>query len=255
MDQLDVYVSDSMPLTRLRTMAPARRCWSAVCGTDLAASALDAARAVAERLRDPRYVAVLDERAAAQSRLPVSGRRELHGLAQGHSGMAVLFGQLDRCFHGEGWDVAAHRHLELAVRGAERSANFPVGLFGGLAGLTFATRYLSRNGDRYCGLQKTLDSALSAHSFYLASQARSALRSRALPRSTVDLVSGVTGVAACLLDRPEGSRGLTESLEVVVTDSLNVVSAPSLDCGMAHGLSGSLALMALALAADVTVLG
>ena len=80
-----------------------------------------------------------------------------YGFAQGYAGLAVLWGQLDRCFPREGWDAVAHEHLEIAAHGAVTEMHLMPSAFASLHGLAFAAWYLSRSGTRYRRLIATLE--------------------------------------------------------------------------------------------------
>src|SRR4051794_6175105 len=53
--------------------------------------------------------------------LPRAALAERAALAQGSAGLALAFGQFDRCFPDEGWDAVAHGFLRTAVQHAERA--------------------------------------------------------------------------------------------------------------------------------------
>jgi len=104
--------------------------------------------------------AVLEAR--LQSNLPKGGPQwSASGLAQGYSGLALLWAQLDRCFPGELWDSIAHEHLEIAAHAAAANPQqLTPSVFASLGGLAFAAWYLSRSGSRYQHLITSLEEAL-----------------------------------------------------------------------------------------------
>ncbi|MGH4007326.1 MAG: lanthionine synthetase C family protein [Pseudonocardiaceae bacterium] len=231
------------------------------------------ARDVAVRVADPGRISAALTAARGQTRFPQSLRWKPYGIAEGEAGLAVMCAYLDACLPREGWDVFAHEYLTMAARGAERSSWLPSGLFGGLSGLTFAASSLSRSGARYQRLLATLDDTLAPQAAALGS----VLRSDREPgvTSEFDVISGASGIGAYLLERdshsvlPEvlsGLVALTEPVEgpprwVTPPDPLRDESMArlypggNLNCGLAHGIPGPLALLALALRAGFEISG
>ncbi|GHF71035.1 hypothetical protein GCM10018790_56090 [Kitasatospora xanthocidica] len=229
----------------------------------------DAARAAAEdvlaRLRDP------DAAEAAGRAGTRRGRPHWtpYSTAQGGCGLALAFGHLDRCRPGEGWDLVAHRHLARAV---ERTARDPVtglGLFAGLAGMAFTTAYLAGGQDRYRSLLDDIDRGL----YDRIPHRIPGDDGQGLAVGTFDLVSGWTGVAAYLHSRPPGPER-NRTLATLLARLVDLCRAPRepdgmpawhtphaliaddgmrarypaaiANCGLAHGVTGPLALLALA---------
>ena len=249
--------------------------WRAVVGDRTASRARAVAHDVACRLRDGAFVESAAARAAEQSAHPETRHWEPHGVAQGFAGLALLAGSMDECFPGESWDAVAHAHLERAARGAAES-DAPAGIFSGLSGLAFATARLSRNGTRYRRLADSLDSALLPRVHDLAAAVPAGE-----PTSVAyfDVISGLSGVGASLLfraDDPPCDAALRAVLDRLVllcecdehgrprwwtpAEHLHPVSRAecphgNLNCGLAHGIPGPLALMALSLLRGVRVNG
>jgi hypothetical protein len=179
---------------------------------------------------------------------------------------------VDACLPSKGWDAAAHGFLTVAARGAERRSWLPPGLFQGLSGLAFATALLSREGTRYQRLLATLDQALALEASALGARLQG---QEAGAVSEFDVVSGASGIGAYLLQRdahgvlPEVLRGLVSLAEPqdgpprwrtppqLLGDASIVHLYPwgNLNCGLAHGIPGPLALLALALGRGVEVSG
>jgi hypothetical protein len=189
-------------------------------------------------------------------------------------GCAVLFGQLDQYLPGQGWAVAARDSLTSAVRVAEQLDAGYVGLFGGLTGLAFAANSVSRQGTRYGRLLTELDNAITK----VAAGAGSTMAQspRGLPFRAFDIVSGTVGVGAYLLRRqdeialPTVLTGLValcgednglpnwHTPAAVVTPGTPMAEdfpEGVLNCGLAHGIPGPLALLALAEQAGISVPG
>jgi hypothetical protein len=203
--------------------------------------------------------------------------RDQPGL-EGAAGVAVLFGQLDRIFADEGWDSAAHEFLSIAVRSTEQAGASIPGLFGPVDGLAYATWSLSRDGSRYAGLLAKLDSTLADAALTRAEQLTGDPGNH--PFRLYDTVMGLAGTGGYLLARKDDPR-LREVLTRVL-DSLVVLcgtgpAGPNwftppahlepgspigqqypdgvFNCGLAHGIPGPLALLALALDAGIAVPG
>ena len=250
--------------------------WAATLSGERARRAVAAALDVATRLTDAELVARANAEAARQTQFPETVYWEPSGVAQGDAGLALFFGYVDQCFPGEGWDAVAHRYLTAAARGAERGI-LPLGIFGGLSGLAFAASRLSRAGTRYQRLGATLDAALAPQA--AAAAAGLSRQGGGVPVATFDVIAGLSGVGAYLLERRE-LPGPAPALERVVkslveltgnddglprwytppqflADEETAAQYPNgnLNCGLAHGIPGPLALMALALTQGVAVDG
>ncbi len=190
--------------------------------------------------------------------------------SSGDAAIALLFGQMDRCFPHNGWDDLAHSYIIPAGRFIENAGHWiHLGMFGGLAGLCFVVNFLSRDGSRYQKFSVTLDELLIQR---LAKTIR-------LPEpfigkvafSDYDLINGPAGISAYLLLRHQINEGAALALESTFdrllflseyqNDKLRFFIPPELqatarhlerfpdgctDCGLAHGVPGPLAFMALA---------
>ena len=247
--------------------------WKAVIPESLRQPALEVAHDVAERVRDPERTAEIARLSSEQSGPDTIRQRRWtpSSVTYGHAAPALLFGQLDRCFPGQEWDRLAHTYLVPAVRSLEDPSGHSIfpGLFGGLAGLCFVANYLSRDGTRYQRLLGTLDELLFQQTIEVAR----------LPDpfpggvgfNDYDLISGPAGIGAYLLLRLDVPRAAT-ALDAVVdrlvflsewqTDGrLRLFIPPewqpterhleqnpdgATDCGLAHGVPGPLAFLALA---------
>ncbi|MEU5810014.1 lanthionine synthetase C family protein [Streptomyces sp. NPDC047718] len=237
--------------------------WQPAVGDPQTAAAVRAVCVdVLSRLRDP------DTVEAAARTVPLRGRPRwtTHSTAQGACGLALAFGHLDRCLPGEGWDLVAHHHLSRAVDGTASDPVGTLGLFAGLTGVAFTTSYLARGGQRYRTLLGGIDDSL----YTRIPRRLPAVTGEGLAVGAFDLVSGWTGVAAYLHSRPAGparDRALHTVLAWLVDLSRAVDGVPAwhtphalitdegmrdrygtavANCGLAHGITGPLALLALA---------
>jgi hypothetical protein len=252
------------------------RSWAPVVADRIAARALGVAREAAGRLRDRNRLLAANRAAANQTQFPEMVYWQPFGQAQGDAGLALVCSYLDACFPSEEWDVTGHDYLTWAARGAEEAGCPPLGLFSGLAGLVFAARALSRGGTRYQQLCGSGDASLCSQVL----EAAGSLRERhGLRVSEFDLITGLSGVGAYLLKwahEPPADVALRAVLDALValteaTDGLPHWYTPrhliadetiaelypcgNLNCGLAHGIPGPLALMALALKAGFAVEG
>jgi class I lanthipeptide synthase len=256
--------------------APARG-WSIALAPDRRPDALATARDVAMRVTDRGRIDAAIVAALERTQFPNSVHWEPSGVAQGDAGLALLCAYLDRYFPTEGWDVVGHGFLAAAATHAEQAALGP-GLFSGLAGLGFVAAELGRDGTRYVRLSSTLDAALLPATAELARALRG--HDRGLPVSQFDAISGLSGIGAYLLTRrrrPDVDAALVGLLEALVDltrasadgpprwftpvelifDETTAAMYPNghLNCGLAHGIPGPLALMALAEADGMQVRG
>jgi hypothetical protein len=252
------------------------RCWVPLLGVDAAAQALRVAKEVAGRLRRRARVLAANQVARQQTHYPKTVYWEPLGVAQGDAGLALMCSYLDACFPFEQWDVSGHEYLTYAATAAERVASPPLGLFAGLAGLAFSAHSLDRAGTRYQRLLDTLDTGLSNRTL---ESATALIGRHGVAAAEFDLISGLTGVGAYLLSRgraPHAGVALKAVLESLVSLTATTNGIPNwytpqhllagegmaelypegnLNCGLAHGVPGPLALMSLALESGVTVAG
>lgn len=250
--------------------------WNPVVTGDLAVRAVRVARDISERLISPELVA----RAAAAAQLQTKFPRPAwapYAVSDGYAGLALLWGYLDACFPGQKWDLTGREHLALAVQGVETASEVPLGLLSGLSGLAFSASQLSRNGTRYRRLLATLDNAIVGRTFALAGSLHR--RRSGLGVYEFDVISGLSGVAAYLLCRTN-EPGVTDALHASIDALMSMLDegegvpiwhTPSallwddeekatypygnLNCGLAHGIPGPLAVLSLAVRAGFSTPG
>ncbi|MGX1774055.1 lanthionine synthetase C family protein [Nocardia brasiliensis] len=234
---------------------PAGRPWRSLLPADLAASAIAVSVEVGKRLRDT-------------ASTPESGS----------AGCAVLFDQLDRLGPDHGWAVHSHACLTAAARTAEQAERGRLGLFGGLCEVAFAADALSRNGTRYQRLLDDLDDVIARAAAALGTTI--AAQPTGLPSAAFDVIAGLAGAGAYLLRRTgraqvddalyEVLAGLTALCGTIdgvpnwhtlptalVPNSPMARAYPTgvFNCGLAHGVPGPLAVLALAASAGISVPG
>lgn len=247
--------------------------WTSILDPERRALALDIARDVALRSTNPDQLAQALAAASGQTHYPRSLQWQAHGIGQGDAGIAAVCAYFDRWMPDSGWDVAGHRFLSNGVRGVDRPAQIPLGLFSGVTGLAFAAASLSRAGTRYQRLLTSLDEEIAPRARALGVELQGMQRQGAV--NTFDVISGASGVGAYLLVRdtfralpavlaglvaltlPGGSSPLWATPADALADQSMALMYPSgnLNCGLAHGIPGPLALLSLALVAGVQVPG
>lgn len=251
-----------------------------VASTDrpLAERAIDAAVVVAQRLAPIGAAEQAAAVAMSQSHFPSLSVWRPMSLAHGNAGLVLLFGHLDRIAPDAGWAHVAHAHLTAAARHAEAEGEPQIGLCDGLAGLGFAASWASRGGQRYGRLLQSIDEALAPRA--IAAAAALDAPDRPIGMGDFDVISGLAGVGAYLLGRTS-SPPAAEALQAVLGALTRLVAdddggcprwstAPELlyddamrarypagylNCGLAHGLPGPLAVLALATIGGVEVPG
>jgi lantibiotic biosynthesis protein len=249
--------------------------WRGLENRNVSAAAAKVALDVANRLRQPAEVEAAVLQAKLQSKLPNGGPSWApYGLAQGYAGLSLLFEQLDRCYPGEGWHSVAHQYLEIAAHGAAIQTNLIASAFGGLGGLAFATWYLSRSAARYQNLLETLDRNLITRVKATIANLRDFHGGVAV--NVFDVVSGLSGLGAyllCRLDLKEPKSTVIDLIHFLIELSEEEAGLPRwhtpphlssqddfmlqqfpngyLNCGLAHGIPGPLAVLSLAHLAGV----
>jgi hypothetical protein len=252
--------------------------WTPALRPALASPATSVVRDLAGRLRDQQRVGLAIAAAPSQTAFPLAVRWLAPSLAQGDAGIAMTCAYLDACWADEGWDRVGHNYLTTAAVAAEGLPQLSPAMFGGLAGLAFAGRSLSRGATRYRNLLATLDDALLPQ---VTAQANGLAwpTMDGLPFGEFDLISGLAGIGAYLLlrcEQPGAVAALESALRALVVLANDTGSRPrwwtpahllgdeetaalyphgNLNCGLAHGIPGPLALMALALSRGVIVPG
>lgn len=251
-----------MPTLTRRLLA-----WSPAVSDTTARAALEVGRAVASKLLSKETLAIAVEETRRQTAFPRSVQWVPYSVAQGNAGLVLLWAHMDECFPDEEWDLLGREHLELAARELEQYNDVPVSIFAGLAGVAFAAWQLSRGGTRYRRLLHTLDAAIIPRTLVLAQSLEGV---DGCSVSQFDAISGLAGIGAYLLcrtDDPACADCLSSVLRALVrlvepTEGLPRWHTPVqyigydksqeqyphgwLNCGLAHGIPGPLALLSLA---------
>lgn len=262
----------------LSTSRSGQSFWRIALPSGLDTQVMAVAADAADRLRNRDSVTQAWAAARAQTAFPRSVNRDPVSLAQGEAGMALTCSYLDDCFPGEGWDRAGRHYLSVAASQAEARSYLGAGLFSGVAGLGFAGFSLSRAGTRYQRLLASVDEALIPRAEAKAREL-SQVAAAGMPVGDFDVITGLAGTGAyllCRLANPGAAQALEVALRCLVSLCQDTGGRPRwwtparfmgdedtaarypdghLNCGLAHGIPGPLALMAIALAAGVRVSG
>ena len=249
-----------------------RLSWRPVLDGAQRRDAIEVALDVAGRITEPSRLATAVARYNELARERGVAAWQPYAIAHGDAGLAVMCAYLDSCFPGADWDRRGHEFLASAAHAIEQPPAVSPSLFGGMAGVAFACLTLSRGGTRYQRLQATLDEALAPMARHLVRVLDG--EAPAGRGSAFDVISGASGVAAYLLEDdahgllPDLLRGLVALAEPAEVPRWASLPGPSrdswlareypegyLDCGLAHGAPGVLALLAIALSRGIEVDG
>ena len=236
--------------------------WKPLLDEPLRSRAQEAAFWVARRMSDPEYV----QQTRKQSPYPMP-RDLTHPWTAAE--LALFYHFVARCSAKQEWLVAAQRYLMLIEVGSQQNEIVSPSLFAGTSGIAFAIQHFSEHGRRY---QRTL--ARLHHS--LSKQvSRGAYRQKPLEgnaESDFDTITGAAGIASYLTSISSPDPTVMEVLHILLNYLCTLAepgqssgqerwfSPPSFltdrdrwryphgrfNCGLAHGLSGPLAALALA---------
>lgn len=195
-------------------------------------------------------------------------------LAHGPLGIALL--HIERAHRGTGSWQSVHR--QLAAIGP-LIANNNANLFLGAPAMTYVLHLAAAGSDRYANALHTLDTIVAAHTRRRLSAAHARIdQGKPTSFAEYDLLRGLTGLGALLLRRAPDSDEIKGVLEYLVRltepipgpdrDTLPGwwvwhapvhLGAPTpgghANAGLAHGITGPLALLALAKRHGITVNG
>ncbi|GAA5012486.1 lanthionine synthetase C family protein [Actinopolymorpha pittospori] len=237
--------------------------------------AVETARTVATRLAHPPTLERAVAAAAEQTTFPTSVGWRPTSIAAGNPGLAVVFAAFDVHQPDEGWDRLGHHVLTQAVTSMSERASVGASLFAGWSGIGFAATSLARGRNRYARLLDAVDREVATQVHRAVQRLES---THGCGVGEFDLISGLSGVGAYLLRR-RGSAEAAETLREILrclstlladkgeprrwhTPADLVGHAMSSaypdgnhNCGLAHGVPGPLALLAIAIRAGVEVAG
>jgi hypothetical protein len=237
-----------------------------------AAEALRVSQLVAERMVDPAHV---QETVYAPGNVGLLDRTHPWNplsLSHGLPATVLMFGELDRLHPDDGWDTVGRDHVQALIAAIERAGLSAAGSLGGVAGIGFALWSVSRGGTRYQRVITKLNAAVGHLGGGLLDEAE-ALRCGTAP-GAYDVVQGIAGLVRYLMLwsgdsalsrlRERALEYLTGLARPVIIGGRQVpgwyVSSArqptaqdqaafphgNLNCGLAHGIAGPLAGVAIA---------
>ncbi|MFJ1793001.1 lantibiotic dehydratase [Kitasatospora griseola] len=192
-----------------------------------------------------------------------------------HPGVALLFAELSH--RSDEFRAAAHAHLRAATAGL--AGPQPTGLFAGPASLAYAARLARHHPGDYAGLLDSLDAWITdrLRSLLAAERQRLDAGRAGVQLNAFDVISGTTGLGRYLLLTPDRHRPLLADtlghlVRLTRPADVNGRSLPGwwvptvpgvgpqdpvghANLGLAHGIGGPLALLALAWRTGVRVAG
>lgn len=238
--------------------------WQPFLSQPLRQRTLETVSLVAERLSDPERVLNIAELAKQQSRVSLA---TADALVFGAGGPALACAYLDRCFPGEGWDRLAHRYLDTSkIPGALSQPS----LYGGCSGLAFILALLSGDGTRYQKTRAQLNQYLCVQIYQ---QPGPLAGLPGIGEGAYDLISGASGILLYLITLHSAEASIQAAIEQLLTyliwlagvdqehqrerwyvppeyiiaeERLQVYPDGYYNCGLAHGIPGPMAALALA---------
>lgn len=239
--------------------------WQPLLPQSLRMRTLEILSTVVERMRDPEKVLAVAEIATQQTSIPTLLNPE--HLIFGPNGPALACTYLDHCFPNQGWDSIAHRYLDTNKM---PETFFRSSLYGGASGLGFILALLSRDGTRYQKARAQLNQHICAQ---VAQQLGPMAGLKDVMEGDYDLISGATGILAYLLMLHIKDVQIQAAIEHLLTYLVRLASIDQetqrerwyispvylideerrklyqdgyYNCGLAHGIPGPMAALALA---------
>ncbi|MGW1143915.1 lanthionine synthetase C family protein [Streptomyces sp. NPDC002454] len=186
--------------------------------TALASRTRDVVALVAERLAEPEHVAAVASRDDNRDPLYDAVMWGPLTLSNGLPGTALLYGELARTE--EAWRTVAHRHLAAAGRAVDSAVSR--GLFSGPAALLAAAQTCAGPEGHYASLRRTLASWVAADQVERLGVFRTHVERGGLgvDWAAYDLVNGVSGTTRLLLDSVRDPAEAGSDVESALTASL-----------------------------------
>ena len=202
-------------------------------------------------------------------------------LSHGYPGIIILFAELDKLFPNNGWDIASHNHLIEIQHYMKNHGINNFSLFGGIAGIAYSVLYASRNGTRYNNFLNNTNKWLISQVNLMLNECQ--IQNTGTSPSVYDNIQGLSGVGRYLLEI-KNDQGAIEALKGIISLFINMTKDISVygekvpgwyvsnenqflekdksdfpkgnfNCGLAHGITGPLALMSLALKNGIEING
>lgn len=244
----------------------------------------------ADRMRDPEAVksAVLhpDNQHPEPLYPEMAGSHWMDlSLASGYPAVMLLLAELDHLFPNDHWDAAVHAYVLKVKEAIEKNSFTSSSLFGGIAGVCFALQQSSRGGTRYNKMLASLNALLLQNlQHQYIDPLKENLRNRSpSPFSLYDPILGISGIGVyCLnnLSQPNFADCLEEILHLLIAliqpieaegrlvpgwytpshflfleEERRRCPKGNFNLGLAHGIPGILAFLAIAALHGVVVEG
>lgn len=236
---------------------------------------------IAQKLSDSRYVISTCSKESNLIPIYKSTSWNSLSLAYGYPGLICCFAEMNHFFPNQKWNLVSHDYISRVVSEVKTKGISNHSLFSGTAGICFALDMASQENDLYNPLRKQLHAYLLEHIpvLFLKPISEFIESSQPVYPYLYDTISGVIGILAYLLNHAEEKDTLLciqQILQVLVkltepTEGLPgwFIASKDLpaskgdmshllgvcDTGLAHGISGCLAIFAKASIAGINVPG
>ncbi|HJT56315.1 MAG TPA: lanthionine synthetase C family protein [Ktedonobacteraceae bacterium] len=249
-------------------LASMRVCWKSTLDEPLRRRAQETACSVAERMRNPDFVRAMAKRISYQT--DYSATWSSFSLSFGDLGIALMYDYMDKCLPGQSWHLLAQRYLDTAISGSQRFIFSSPALYNGTSSLAI---FLSLTGKEGQGYQKLLAHLYQGLCKQILTQTwRPPSSEGGVADRDYDIISGAAGVLSYLISIEQPDEviltavghilhyltWLAEPGQPVGKERWYIPSAllPTerhraatpgghFNCGLAHGIPGPLAALAL----------
>lgn len=245
-----------------------RRPWQSFLDEPLSTQACKAALSIAKQMRDPEFVSETALLTSQRSMYPSGWLATC--LANGDAGVAMMYGYFENCWPGQGWDALAQAYLRRAAAATQHTQLLFPGLLTGTAGMAAAIATLNANGQRYRKMLERLHTGLCTQ--VLQRNWQRASGQHGVADSDYDVVNGASGVLAYLVSIETPNELVRSAVEALLRYLLWLAEPGqphglerwyvppallatdrhreqypqgSFNCGLAHGIPGPLAALAL----------
>lgn len=237
---------------------------------------------LANRLRDPEHVKSVVHAPQNVTSIGKTHPWDDTTLSHGYPAMILLFSELDRLEPGQGWDLVAHQYILAIKLTIESRGVYNVSMFGGLTGTAFAVQVASYERSRYGRFLMQFDQFIAQQTHVMIESAHQESEVGSNP-AYYDVIQGVSGIGRYLL-AGHSTPVLREALDAVLNYLVELAQPIEVDGskvpgwyvsntnqflekdkrlfpkgnlnnGLAHGIPGPLALLALSLREGIEVPG
>lgn len=240
-------------------------------------------RNIASKMKDPEHVKQIcsEERNHIILNDKSINQWDELSLINGYPSLCILFGELNKLFPNEEWDLVGHKYMIKIQESIEKNGIKAISLFSGACGIGMAAYSLSCNKERYMTFLRTINEYIIKNIYSMLKFIK--VQTTGTIMSIYDVMQGFSGIGRYLLlfkDDPRIKNIIENILKYLVslTEDINVFnhSVPkfyierenqflesekklyargNFNLGMSHGISGPLAFMSISLLNDVEVKG